>query len=56
MNYTNGEIWAELMKRLSNEALYLIIEWGDKPMTFNEFETLWNERYPNMSMFLKVKE
>lgn len=52
-DYKIEGVWAEVMKRLSDEALQFITEYlGPDPITWGSFENTWYERNPGKSMFI----
>ena len=51
-NYKIEGIYAELVSRLTTDALEFIISTKKETISWQEFEKLWKEKYPNQSMFL----
>lgn len=52
MKYTQEEIFTEILKRMSSEALEFFISLGTQ-VTFHMFEEEWNKKFPNKSFFDK---
>lgn len=52
MEYTQKELIAELMRRLTYEALEFIASHPNNT-NWEQIKYMWNLRYPGKSMFLK---
>ena len=51
MIFTRDEVWDEVMRRLTTEALVFLVALGEKT-TWGEFEEKWYAKYPGQSYFI----
>jgi hypothetical protein len=49
--HTLDELWVEIVRRMSDEALLFLIDMGREPISWSQFETKWKQEKGDKSYF-----